>query len=167
MRANPGGVLAPEDVIGRDKLIEQIWRVLENQSVVLTSERRVGKTSVIRKMVDASHSDRLCFLRDVEGFRSPTEFIEGIYYDVEQILSKRERARLAVWGLLEKLGGTEIGHLKLPQVKPHWKNLLAAPTSKKLPESRMLWSCWMPSGRYAKNTAPCGWYLPDQLGYIR
>ncbi len=37
-----------------------------------------------------------------------------------------ERARLAVWGLLEKLGGTEIGHLKLPQVKPHWKNLLAA-----------------------------------------
>ncbi len=72
------------------------------------------------------HSDRLCFLRDVEGFRSPTEFIEGIYYDVEQILSKRERARLAVWGLLEKLGGTEIGHLKLPQVKPHWKNLLAA-----------------------------------------
>jgi len=54
MRANPGGVLAPEDVIGRDKLIEQIWRVLENQSVVLTSERRVGKTSVIRKMVDAS-----------------------------------------------------------------------------------------------------------------
>lgn len=126
MRANPGGILAPEDVIGRDKLIEGLWRALESQSVVLTSERRVGKTSVIRKMVDAPGPGRVCFMRDVEGFRSPGEFIEGIYADVQPILSKKERARMAMWGLLEKLGGTEISHLKLPNVKPHWKNILAA-----------------------------------------
>jgi hypothetical protein len=126
MRANPGGILAPEEVIGRDKLITYLWRVLEAQSVVLTSERRVGKTSVIRKMVAAPGADRLCFMRDVEGFRSPSEFIEGIYADVQPILSKKERARLAMWGLLEKLGGIEIGHVKLPEVKPHWKNILSA-----------------------------------------
>ncbi len=92
MRANPGGILAPEDVVGRDHLIEHLWRVLDAQSVVLTSERRVGKTSVIRKMVGASEPGRLCFLRDVEGFRSPSEFIEGIYADVEPILSKRGKS---------------------------------------------------------------------------
>src|SRR5260370_14293717 len=118
MRANPGGILAPEDVVGRDKLIERLWRALEFQSVVLTSERRVGKTSVIRKMVNAAGADRVCFLRDVEGFRSPGEFIEGIYADVQPILSKKERARLAIWGLLEKLGGTKVRDVKLAQLKP-------------------------------------------------
>lgn len=126
MRANPGGILAPEDIIGRDRLIEQLWRVLGAQSIVLTSERRVGKTSVIRKMVNSAGNDRVCILRDVEGFRSPTEFIEGVYTDVHPLLSKKERARLAIWGLLGKLGGTEIGDLKLPTIKPHWKNLLSA-----------------------------------------
>ena len=117
MRANPGGILASQDIIGRDKLIDHLWRVLETQSIVLTSERRIGKSSVIRKMADAPTADQLCFLRDVEGFRSPSEFIEGIYADVEPILSKKEKARLAIWGLLGKLGGTEIGHVKLPDVK--------------------------------------------------
>ena|ERR1700678_1149809 len=126
MRANPGGILAPEDVIGRDRLIEELWRVLDYQSIVLTSERRVGKTSVIRKMVNSAGGDRVCLLRDVEGFRSPTEFIEGVYSDVQPMLSKKERARLAIWGLLGKLGGTEIGDLKLPSIKPHWKNILSA-----------------------------------------
>lgn len=118
--------MAPEDVIGRDKLIERLWRALESQSVVLTSERRVGKTSVVRKMVAAPGNDRVCFIRDVEGFRSPSEFIEGIYADVQSILSKKERARMAMWGVLEKVGGTEISHVKLPHVKLHWKNVLSA-----------------------------------------
>jgi hypothetical protein len=52
MRANPGGILASNEVVGRDELIAEIWRTLAVQSVVLTSERRIGKTSVIRKMAD-------------------------------------------------------------------------------------------------------------------
>lgn len=126
MRANPGGVIAVEDVVGRDDLTARIWSVLENQSVVLTSERRLGKTSVIRKMVAACGSHQVCFARDIEDYRSATEFIEGIYADAEPILSKAERAGLGLWKLLGKLGGTEIGHVKLPNLKPHWKSILLA-----------------------------------------
>src|SRR5215831_14685735 len=126
MRANPGGILAPEDVVGRDALIESLWRVLDAQSIVLTSERRVGKTSVIRKMVSAPKGNWVCFLRDVEGFRSPEEFIESIYADVQTLLSGTEKAKMKFWGLLETLGGTEIGHVKLPQVKAQWKSVLFA-----------------------------------------
>lgn len=50
MRANPGGQLAPENVVGRDRLIAKLWDILTQQSVVLTSERRIGKTQIIRKM---------------------------------------------------------------------------------------------------------------------
>ncbi len=127
MKANPGGVLADDDVIGRDALIDFLWRVLDRQSIVLTSERRVGKTSVIRKMVNsADAADKVCLLRDIESLRSAGEFIEGIYADVQALLSKKERAKMVMWGLLEKLGGTEIRDVKLPAVKPHWKNILSA-----------------------------------------
>ena len=126
MRANPGGILATEDVVGRDSLIDHLWQVLGSQSVVLTSERRVGKTSVIRKMANIAGPDRACFLRDIEGFRSPGEFIEGIYADVQGILSRTDRAKLAMWGVLQKIGGTEVAHVKLPQFKSHWKTFLFA-----------------------------------------
>ena len=51
MKANPGGELALDEVIGRDQLIRRLWDTLNRQSVILIAERRMGKTSVIKKMV--------------------------------------------------------------------------------------------------------------------
>ena len=51
MRTNPGGGLAPEEVVGRDALIADLWDKLERHSVMMTAERRMGKTSVLRKML--------------------------------------------------------------------------------------------------------------------
>jgi len=125
MRANPGGILAPDEVVGRDELIEAIWRALAVQSVVRTSERRIGKTSVIRKMADELDPSKVfAVLRDVEGLRNPEEFVEAVYNDVEAQLSKIERAKLGLWRLLEKFGGTQIADVKLPAIRLHWKSLL-------------------------------------------
>ncbi len=51
MKANPGGILQAEAVIGRDAEIADMWAKLEKRSVILTAERRVGKTCLMRKMV--------------------------------------------------------------------------------------------------------------------
>jgi len=32
-QANPGGILAPEEVVGRDALVARLWRVLEKRSL--------------------------------------------------------------------------------------------------------------------------------------
>ncbi|MCP4547150.1 MAG: ATP-binding protein, partial [bacterium] len=40
MRANPGGEIAPSEVVGRDRLIQRIRQALEQQSVILVAERR-------------------------------------------------------------------------------------------------------------------------------
>ena len=72
MKANPGGYIPPEDVIGRDELIQRLWRILERQSLVLCSERRMGKTSIIKKMIAEAPKDKfLPIYRDLEGVKTP------------------------------------------------------------------------------------------------
>jgi hypothetical protein len=65
-------------------------------------------------------------MRDLEDLRSPQQFVEHIYGDVETVLPRGDRARLKAWQLLTKLGGAQIGDIKLPQLTQHWKNLLQA-----------------------------------------
>jgi hypothetical protein len=127
MRANPGGTIGLTEIVGRDELVQQLWRILQSQSLVLTSERRIGKTCVIRKMKDESADPGFfCLLRDIEELRSPQEFVEVLYNDVETLLPRGDRARLKFQRLLSKLGGLEIHDIKLPNLTPHWKNLLFA-----------------------------------------
>ena len=70
MRANTGGQIAPQDVIGRDQLIQSVWRALKQQSVVLTAARRMGKTSILRKMEAEPHMKYLPVYHDLENLRS-------------------------------------------------------------------------------------------------
>lgn len=129
MRVNVGGQLAPEDVIGRDKLIATIWKALTTQSVILSAERRIGKTNMIRKMEAEAPPDKLPIYRDLEGTKTPLEFAENVYRDVEQYLSTLQKTGTRMQNLLKRLGGVQVGSLlKLPENVPqhHWKDLLTA-----------------------------------------
>lgn len=126
MRANPGGAIAPKDVVGRDPLIKRLWEILEGQSVILTAERRIGKSSVIQKMHEEGRVNTVTILHDVEGRRTPLEFVERVYHDVFSLLSKKKKTAAGAQALLKYLAGVEIaGVVKLPEsVAPHWKSLL-------------------------------------------
>lgn len=126
MKANPGGELLPSHVFGRDKLIQQLWRILDRQSVVLTAERRMGKTSTLKKMRAEVVADWLPLYQDLEGVRTRLEFVEKLYQELKPHLGKQQRAYKSFASLMEKCGGIEIsGILKLPaQAGNHWKTLL-------------------------------------------
>lgn len=126
LRANPGGEIAPSEVFGRDSLIQKLWRILERQSLVLSAERRMGKTCVVKKMTKEAPEDYLTVYRDLEGVRSPIEFVETIFQDVERHLSSFKRLAEGTRQLVKELGGTEIGGvIKLPEIAaPDWKRLL-------------------------------------------
>lgn len=127
MRANPGGTIGLAEIVGRDKLVRELWQILNSQSLVLTSERRIGKTCVIRKMKEECADPSIfCVFRDLEALRSPQEFVEALYNDVKTLLPPEDRARLKLQQLLSKLGGFEVHSLKIPELAPHWKNLLFA-----------------------------------------
>ena len=71
MKANPGGYIPPQEVIGRDQLIERLWRILARQSLVLTAERRTGKTSILRKMEAEPPADMLVVFHELENINTP------------------------------------------------------------------------------------------------
>ncbi len=125
-KANPGGSIAVEDIVGRDRLVEQLWQTLEQQSLVLVAERRIGKSCVIRKMRSQEPAGVLTFSRDVENVETPLEFVERVYHDVEGHLGRWRRAVEGTRSLLREIAGVEIGGVvKFPSAAaPHWKRLL-------------------------------------------
>ena len=126
MRPITGGNVPPKRVIGRDAFIKKMWDALENQSILLVAERRIGKTSVIKKM-EAEPLDgwRPIYLV-VEGVKSPTEFISNIFDAVSPILSKKEKMLGRFLSLYQPIAGKVVGNWSLPELKDNWKRLLHA-----------------------------------------
>jgi hypothetical protein len=126
MKCNPGGYIPPSEVVGRDRLIKRLWGILERQSLVLSAERRIGKTCVITKMVAEAPTGRLPIYRDLEGIRTPVEFVETVFNDVEGFLGPAQKTAVRARQWLSHLSGLELGGLiKFPEsIAPHWKTVL-------------------------------------------
>lgn len=136
MKANPGGYIAPDEVIGRDRLIARLWEILERQSLVLTAERRMGKTRVMDKMRLEAPAGKLCYLRDLEKVHTAAEFAHAVFEDVEDALSRSNRSGTKARQLLAALGSVEVAGVKLPSVVgARWKELLSK-TIEDLAENR-------------------------------
>jgi hypothetical protein len=127
MKANPGGQISAEEVVGRDKLISTLWRRLEKQSLTLTGERRMGKTSIIKKMANENRKNIVGIYRDLESVHSLIEFVEIVAQDAEQYLSKTSFLAKKFKDSLKSLTGAEFSGFKFPNAAaPHWKVLLTA-----------------------------------------
>ncbi len=125
MKANPGGAVSPENVMGRDHLIDRLWATLKHQSLVLVAERRMGKTCIIKKMEAQPPDGTMIRVRDVGGVSSPIEFVERVAEDVEKHLNLFQKTATKTKEFLAFLGGTQIFGVKLPTTAaPHWKALL-------------------------------------------
>jgi hypothetical protein len=126
MKANPGGQIAVEEVVGRDQLIQTLWDTLEGTSVIMTAERRIGKTSIIRKMCAQPRGNWVPVFQDLERVHSANEFAETVYDAIHQFLSRMQKVANRARRLWQAIGGAEVaGVLKLPESKEaHWKHLL-------------------------------------------
>jgi hypothetical protein len=123
MKANPGGIITGNAIIDREKEVSDMWDILNRQSIVLISERRIGKTSILRKLYEHPINDWKPVLYFIEGKSHPIDFVEGLYDELIKagiVESKFTRLKQ----LYKKyLGGEQIGSWKLPQLKDNWWNL--------------------------------------------
>ena len=96
MQINPGGQLNIKDVVGRDDEIARYWRVIGRQGLVISAERRIGKTHIVRKMQDECQSGYLPFYQDLEAVHTTPELIRSIYETVRQSLDTVPRLKAYV-----------------------------------------------------------------------
>ena len=126
MQINPGGRLNTKDVMGRDNEIGRYWQVLQRQGLVISAERRIGKTHIVLKMRDECRSGYLPFYQDLEAVHSIPELIRSIYDTVQQsssaLPSVKLKAYIAKWSSLlpSKISGVD-----LPTGDSTWQVLLA------------------------------------------
>jgi hypothetical protein len=127
MKTNPGGQIAIENILGRDEFIDDLWAILDQQSVIMTAERRIGKTSIIRKMAAQPAKDWIPVLQDLEDVHSAREFATVVYEKITLFLTTMQKVAERAKKLWNAIGGTEIaGVFKLPDSKEqHWKPLLS------------------------------------------
>ena len=78
LRPIGGGVLAPDQVIGRAKNIELYWQTLKTRGFVLYAERRFGKSAILRKMCAEPQPGFLTIYKGVEGMRTAGDFTSSM-----------------------------------------------------------------------------------------
>lgn len=124
MQINPGGRLDIDEVVGRDQEIDRYWHVLGRQGLILSAERRIGKTHILLKMCDQCRPGYLPFYQDLESVHSVADLIRSIYTAVDHSLRTVPglKAHIAKWsGLLPR----KIAGVDLPTAETTWPVLLA------------------------------------------
>ena len=96
--------VGPQNVVGRDKLIETIWKKLETRSLQFTAERRVGKTTVMTKMAAEQKAGYEVLFMDLEGIDSPTRFVELIINRALPLLSAASKMKKWLNDFLDATG---------------------------------------------------------------
>jgi hypothetical protein len=126
MKANPGGQIDSADIIGRDAVIAELWERLVQQSIVLTAERRMGKTTIVKQMVKVRGVEVFPIYRDLEKVVSPAEFVSNILTDI----GGHQQGIKWLEGLFGKFtknfAGWQIGNIiKIPESSTdRWKEVL-------------------------------------------
>lgn len=126
MKSNPGGTITGSAIIGRDSELHQIWQKLDKRSIVLSAERRVGKTSLLRKMKEYPRKGWTPILVLVESARHPIDCVEAIYNEAcaSQVLSTKGVWAKRVTEAYKKLAESEIAGFKLPKIQADWRRML-------------------------------------------
>jgi hypothetical protein len=127
VRCNPGGALQPHEVIGREAFAEGLWRAIAVQGVLLTAERRMGKTSLLKKLRAEERAGYVLVSRNVQSIGSADLFANRVVEDLRSALpglvaGPGLRARAGVRKFV--VGGVEVEFDELRKVP--WQARLSA-----------------------------------------
>lgn len=139
---NPGGKLAIDEIVGREREIRQYWRALERQSLVLSAERRIGKTQLVSKMHGVPREGFVTIYQDLESVHSRMELVREVYRGAKEHMNAVDRVKTRLVTLWDTLAPKKMEKVELPEAKAQWKQLLRDAITDVLealpPEERLL-----------------------------
>ena len=121
MKANRGGVLAGEAIVGRDQELGAIVNRLQTQSVLLVAERRFGKTSMLRKLSEHPPDGWLVLLGFLESKSHPLECVQTIY----DVVSKPQSRKGSKLILKKGYDFLKLKNVQLTSLETFWIEALA------------------------------------------
>lgn len=124
LSVNPGGELASDQVVGREREIERYWQILARQGLILAAERRIGKTSVTRKMHQDGRDGFLTVYQDLEAVHSLPELVRSVYSSANEHFTRLTRLKSALLTNWSHLLPKRIADIELPTARENWKPLL-------------------------------------------
>jgi hypothetical protein len=136
-------------IVGRDALAQGVWHMLAEKSIVLTAERRMGKTYLLYKLWGEAEQQQqtwvqgwLCVYQDLSAASSPLQFVQSVFDKAQGLLSVRRKVAEKTRRFLSRFQELKIGQIQLPKsATPEWKEILRsifADLSEQLPNDRVL-----------------------------
>jgi predicted AAA+ superfamily ATPase len=81
------------EIVGRDDLAKQVWQTLVEKSIVLTGERRMGKTYLLYKLRGEAEQNQQnwvsgwhCLFQDLSECSTPLEFVQKVLDEAQRLL---------------------------------------------------------------------------------
>lgn len=113
-------------IFGREKIIKHIWKLLKEHSILFTAERRIGKTTVLKELVDNPQEGFIVIFSDLEKIDTPLEFVNDILNKAAPFMKVTDNASKRFTDFWGALGGAEIGGIiKIPEKREQdWKEIL-------------------------------------------
>jgi len=111
-----------DDIIGREEEIRDLRMILEHTSIVMSSTRRMGKTMILTKMHETDHPGSKSLLCFFESVQSAEEFVNKLHDALveQELVMEGDFKKFLAW-LNGTLGKKDLGFLKTPDFKRHWK----------------------------------------------
>lgn len=78
----PGNVPDPEDLYGREALLDHLWRTIASNNILLLAPRRFGKTGVMRHVLKQPRQGYLPIYFDLEDVDLTHEFVWRVVREV-------------------------------------------------------------------------------------
>jgi hypothetical protein len=125
MNITIGSIVVGPDFFDREELIERIWGILQADSILLSAPRRVGKSSIMRKLFDQPRSDFQPIWLDCQDYGGPEDLVTDLTLRAGELLQDpRHFFRKALKSALENVEEMGIWQLKLKlreQVTDNWQ----------------------------------------------
>lgn len=125
------GTIPANKVVGREKDIQKLEKMLESQSVVIEEIRRMGKTLFLQKYASLAKENQHVIYFTLQGVTNVNELIDILITELRN--EQSYKGLKILWDKIRKVYNSskpdiDIGEItfKLPEFKSKWKEVLAA-----------------------------------------